>query len=160
GDVTLAEASQAIIIGFNVVPAAAARRLAESQEVDIRQYRVIYEIIEDVQRALEEGLAPEIREETAGRAEIRQTFKVSRLGTIAGCFVADGVVSRNAKLRIIRDDIVIEYDRELESLRRFKEDVREVRSGLECGLKIAGYDDIKEGDILEFYRQVEVARTL
>ncbi len=160
GDVTLAEASGAIIIGFNVVPAAAARRLAESQEVDIRQYRVIYEIIEDVQRALEEGLAPEIREETAGRAEIRQTFKVSRLGTIAGCFVADGVVSRNAKLRIIRDDIVIEYDRELESLRRFKEDVREVRSGLECGLKIAGYDDIKEGDILEFYRQVEVARTL
>jgi translation initiation factor IF-2 len=160
GDVTLAEASDAIILGFNAVADASARQLAETKGVNIRLYRVIYDLIEDMKTALEKGLAPEIREETLGRAEIRQTFKVSRLGTIAGCYVTDGVVQRNAKLRIIRDSVVVEDERTLDSLKRFKDDAREVRAGLECGLKVAGYDDIKEGDILEFYKQVEVARTL
>jgi len=160
GDVTLAEASDAIIIGFNVVADAAARKAAEAAGVEIRTYRVIYDITEDIRRVLEEGLAPEVREETLGRAEIRQVFKSSRHGNIAGCIVTDGTVSRNAKVRITRNNVVIEDSRELDSLKRFKDDVREVRSGMECGLKVARFDDIKEGDILEFYRQVEVARTL
>jgi translation initiation factor IF-2 len=160
GDVTLAEASGAIIVGFNAVPDATARQLAERSGVDIRLYRVIYDVVDDMRTVLEEGLAPEIREETLGRAEIRQVFKVSRVGTIAGCYVTDGVVTRNARLRITRNNIVIEDDRSLESLRRFKEDAREVRSGMECGLKVAGYDDVKEGDVLEFYQKVEVARKL
>ncbi|MCD6303373.1 MAG: translation initiation factor IF-2 [Planctomycetes bacterium] len=160
GDVTLAEASGAMIIGFNVVPDAAARQLAEQTGVDIRLYRVIYEAIDDVRQALAEGLAPEIRQETLGRAEVRQIFRVSRVGTIAGCLVTDGVVNRHAMVRIIRNSVVVEDGRSLESLKRFKDDAREVRAGLECGLKIAGYDDVKEGDVLEFYRNVEVARTL
>jgi len=160
GDVALAEASEAIIIGFNVVPDTAARQLAESEGVDIRLYHVIYEVMQDVRRALEQGLAPEVREETLGRANVRQIFRVSRVGTIAGCLVTDGVANRNAKVRIIRDNVIIEDNRNLDSLRRFKEDAREVRAGLECGIKIAGYDDIKEGDVLEFWRQIEVARTL
>jgi len=160
GDVTLAEASDAMIIGFNTVADANARAAADAKGVDIRLYRVIYDITEDVRKLLEEGLEPEIREETLGRAEVRQTFKVSRVGTIAGCMVTDGVVNRNAKVRITRNNIVIEDERSLDSLKRFKDDAREVRSGMECGLKIAGYDDVKEGDILEFYRKVEVARTL
>jgi len=160
GDVMLAEASDAVIIGFNVVPDARARQLAEAHGVDIRMYRIIYDLIEDIRKALEQGLAPEIREETLGRAEIRQVFKVSRVGNVAGCIVTDGVVNRNAKLRITRDNVVVEDGRSLESLKRFKDDAREVRAGLECGLKIAGYDDIKEGDVLEFYQKVEVARKL
>jgi len=160
GDVTLAEASGALIIGFNVVPDSSARQMAEEKGVDIRVYRVIYNIIDDIHKALEEGLTPEIREETIGRAEIRQVFKVSRVGSIAGCHVLDGVVNRNAHLRVIRNNIVVMDERTLESLKRFKDDVREVRSGMECGLKIAGFDDIKEGDTLEFYKTVEVARSL
>jgi len=160
GDVTLAEASNAIIIGFNVVADGKARQLAERSGVDIRTYRVIYEIIDDVRRALEEGLAPEIREEIVGHAEIRQTFKVSRVGTIAGCFVTDGVAVRNGEVRIVRNNVVVEGERKLDSLKRFKDDAREVKAGLECGLKVAGYDDLKEGDVLEFYKRVEVARTL
>jgi translation initiation factor IF-2 len=160
GDVTLAEASGALIIGFNVVPDPNAQRLAEERGVNIRQYRVIYDIVEDMRRALEEGLAPEIREESLGRAEVRQIFKISRIGTIAGCYVSEGTVQRAAKVRIIRDNVVIEDERNLESLRREKDDAREVRAGLECGVKVAGFDDIKQGDVLEFYRKVEVARTL
>jgi len=159
-DVTLAEASGASIIGFNVVADGAARHLAEAKGVEIRLYRVIYEIIDDVRAFMERGLAPDISEETLGRAEVRQTFKVSRIGTVAGCIVVDGVVNRTAKVRITRNSVVIEDQRELDSLKRFKDDAREVRSGMECGLKIAGYDDIKEGDVLEFYRRVETARTL
>jgi translation initiation factor IF-2 len=121
---------------------------------------VIYDVIEDVRKVLEEGLAPEVREETLGRAEVRQVFRISRVGTIAGCFVTDGLVNRNAQVRIIRDNIVIEDERSVESLKRFKEDAREVRAGLECGVKIAGYDDLKESDVLEFYQKVEVARKL
>jgi len=160
GDVTLAEAYGAAIIGFDVVPDAAARQLAEEKRVSIRQYRIIYDLIEDIRKALEEGLAPEIRQEILGHAEVRQIFKVSRVGTVAGCYVTDGVVSRNAKVRITRNNIVIEDARSLESLKRFKDDVREVRAGMECGVKIAGYDDVKEADVLEFYQRVEVARTL
>jgi translation initiation factor IF-2 len=160
GDVTLAEASDALIVGFNVVPDPKAQRLAEERGVSIRLYRVIYDIVEDMRRALEEGLAPEIREESLGRAEVRQTFKISRIGTIAGCYVSEGLIQRAAKVRIIRDNVVIENERSLESLRREKDDTREVRAGLECGVKVAGFDDIKQGDILEFYREVEVARTL
>ncbi len=160
GDVTLAEASNAIIIGFHVVAAGSARSMAETKGIDIRTYRVIYDIVEDMRKVLEEGLAPEIREETLGRAEVRQVFKVSRVGSIAGCFVTDGRAVRNAKVRIIRDNVVLEDERTLDSLKRFKDDAREVRSGMECGLKIDGYDDIKEGDELEFYQQVEVERKL
>ena len=160
GDIALAEASEALIIGFNVVANPNARQQAEAHNVQIRLYRVIYDCLQDVRKMLEEGLTPEIREETLGRAEVRQTFKVSRIGTIAGCYVTDGVASRNAKVRITRDGIVIEDERSLDSLKRFKDDAREVRAGMECGLKVAGYDDIKEGDILEFYQHVEVARTL
>ena len=160
GDITLAEASNAIIIGFNVVPDASARQLGESTGVDVRLYRVIYEAIEDVRKAMEEGLAPEVKEETLGHADVRQIFKISRIGTIAGCYVTDGVAQRNARVRILRDNIVIEDGRALDSLKRVKDDVREVRAGMECGLKVAGYDDIKEGDALEFYQRVEVARKL
>lgn len=160
GDVTLAEASSAIIIGFNVIAGAAARKLAEAKKVDIRPYRVIYDITEDILRVMEGGLAPEIREESLGRAEVRQTFKASKLGTIAGCYVTEGLVQRSAKVRIIRNEVVIEDGRTLDSLKRVKDDVREVKAGLECGLKISGYDDIKEGDILEFYTTIEVARKL
>jgi translation initiation factor IF-2 len=160
GDVQLAEASDAIIIGFNAVPDANARQLAERSGVDIRHYRIIYEIIDDIRKALEEGLAPEIRLQVLGHAEIRQVFKVSRVGSVAGCYVTDGVANRNAKVRITRNNIVVEDERSLESLKRFKDDAREVRAGMECGLKVAGYDDIKEGDVLEFYQKVEVARKL
>ncbi|HDY64841.1 MAG TPA: translation initiation factor IF-2, partial [Phycisphaerae bacterium] len=160
GDVTLAEASGAIIIGFNIVADAKSRKLAESQKIDIRLYRVIYDIAEDMRGALEEGLVPEIREESLGRSEVRQTFKVSRIGTIAGIYVTEGVVQRNALVRIIRDNVVIEDERTLDSLRRVKDDAREVRAGLECGVKITGYNDIKEGDVLEFYQKIEIARTL
>ena len=160
GDVSLAEASKALVIGFNVVADSSARQLAEEKGVDIRLYRIIYEILEDLRKAVEEGLTPEIKEQTAGRAEVRQVFKVSRVGTIAGCIVTDGLVNRSAKVRITRNNIVIADERTLESLKRFKDDAREVRSGMECGLKLAGYDDLKEGDILEFYQRVEVARKL
>ncbi|MBN1943433.1 MAG: translation initiation factor IF-2 [Phycisphaerae bacterium] len=160
GDVTLAEASGAVILGFNVVADPVARRLAEEKKIEIRLYRVIYELIEDMRLALEEGLAPEIQEESLGRAEVRQTFKISRLGTIAGCYVSEGLVQRSARVRIIRDNVVLEDERTLESLKREKDDAREVKAGLECGIKIAGFDDVKQGDVLEFYRKVEVARTL
>jgi translation initiation factor IF-2 len=160
GDVTLAEASGAIILGFNVVADSQARTLAERQGVDIRLYRVIYDMIEDIRRALEEGLTPEVREESLGHAEVRQTFKVSRIGTIAGCYVTDGIAQRNAKVRIIRNNVVVEDERRLDTLKRIKDDAREVKAGLECGIKIKNYDDVKEGDIFEFYENVEIARTL
>ena len=160
GDVALAEASDALIIGFNVVPDSSARTMAERSNVEIRQYRIIYDIIDDMRKALEEGLSPEVREQIQGHADVRQVFKVSRVGSIAGCFVTDGTISRNHKVRIVRHNIVIEDGRSLESLKRFKDDAREVRTGMECGLKIAGYDDIKDGDVLEFYTKIEIARKL
>ncbi|MBX3353050.1 MAG: translation initiation factor IF-2 [Phycisphaeraceae bacterium] len=159
-DVILAEASGAIIVGFNVIPSAKARRLAEDKKVGIRTYQVIYDIVDDIKGMAEGLLEPELRQEILGHAEVRQVFKVSKVGAIAGCYVTDGVIERNAYIRVTRGDIVIENDRLLEQLKRFKDDAKEVRMGQECGMKIVGYDDIKEGDILECYKKVEIKRTL
>ncbi len=159
-DVLLAEASNAVIIGFHVIADAHARQEAETRGVDVRIYRVIYDVVDDVTRALEGMLSPEQREEVLGHAEVRDVFRVSRVGAVAGCYVTDGVVRRNAMIRVTRGGIVIEHDRTLESLKRFKDDAREVRSGMECGMKIEGYDDIEVGDVLECYVQSEVQATL
>ena len=158
-DVRLAQASQAVIIGFNVVPDETARSLADELQVEIRRYDIIYQVTDDLRKALEGMLAPEKRETDLGRAIVQRTFSISRLGVIAGCRVIAGVIARNGRLRVIRDSRVIgEYG--IESLKREKDDAREVRDGLECGIKLAGFNDIKEGDILECYRIEEVARTL
>jgi translation initiation factor IF-2 len=159
-DVLLADASRAIIVGFNVIPSGKARQLADAKGVEIRTYDVIYHITEDIRKAAEGLLEPELRQEVLGHAEVRRVFRISRVGAVAGCYVTDGTVQRDALIRVTRGDIVIEKDRRLEQLRRFKEDVKDVRAGMECGMKIVGYDDIKEGDILECYRNVEVRRTL
>ena len=158
GDVLLAEASTAMILGFRVVADQRARTLAETKGVEVRTYRVIYQLIEELEKALHGLLEPELTERVLGRATIRELFKVSRVGTIAGCIVSDGVVTRNAKYRIIRDNVVVEDERSLDNLRRFKDDVRDVRTGMECGMKVSGFDDLKVGDILEAYQSVEVAR--
>jgi len=158
-DILLATASDAIIIGFQVRPSAGARKLAEKEEIDIRLYSIIYKAIEEVQEAMEGMLAPEFKEEIFGTAEIRETFKVSKVGTIAGCFVTDGKIIRNNKVRIIRDGIVV-YTGDLGSLKRFKDDVKEVVKNYECGLNLAKYNDIKVGDIVESFGEIEVARTL
>ncbi|MHC4717603.1 MAG: EF-Tu/IF-2/RF-3 family GTPase [Planctomycetota bacterium] len=155
-DVLLAEASKAIILGFRVVPDTRARVLAEKQGVEIRQYNVIYQLLEDLEQAVKGMLAPEIAEEVTGRMEVRQIFKISRVGTVAGCIVTDGVIARSHLIRIVRDSVVVEDQRQIESLRREKDDVREVRAGLECGLKVSGFDDIKVGDVFEAYQMVEV----
>jgi len=159
-DVLLADASKAVIIGFNVIPSAKARQLADQKSVEIRQYQVIYNITDDVRNAAEGLLEPEIRQEILGHAEVRQVFKVSKVGTIAGCYITDGLVQRDAFIRVTRDDVIIENERVLEQLKRFKDDAKDVRSGMECGMKIVGYDDIKQGDILECYKEVEIKRTL
>jgi len=159
-DVLLAEASKAVIIGFNVIPSGKARKMADAKGVEIRTYDVIYHITEDMQKAAEGMLEPELRQEVLGHAEVRAVFKVSRVGNVAGCYVTDGVVQRDALIRVTRGDIVIENDRKLSQLKRFKDDAKEVRANMECGMKIDGYDDIKEGDILECYKQVQVKRTL
>jgi len=160
GDVLLAQASGAIIIGFNVVASERARVLAESSGVEIRLYRVIYEVMDDIKAALEHRLAPRIEEKVVGHAQVRQLFRISRLGTVAGCYVSDGLISRTNKVRLIRDDVVINEALSLESLKSLIDDAREVRSGLDCGIKLAGFDDIKVDDVIEAYEQVEVARTL
>jgi translation initiation factor IF-2 len=154
-DVNLALAFNAIIIGFNIRPDANARRLAESENVDIRLYRVIYQAIEDVEKAMKGMLEPTLKEEVLGHAQVRNTFKVTGAGTIAGCYVTDGKLQRNAKVRLLRDSVVI-YEGKLSSLRRFKDDVREVSEGYECGVGIENYNDIKDGDEIECYRMVEV----
>ncbi len=159
-DIILSEASKAVVVGFNVIPSGKARQLAEHKGVEIRTYQVIYDIVDDMKKAAEGLLAPEVRQEILGHAEVRQVFRVTRVGAVAGCYITDGTIERNALIRVTRGDIVIENDRVLEQLKRFKDDVKEVRSGQECGMKIAGYDDIKEGDILECYRKVEVRRSL
>ena len=158
-DVNLALASKAVIIGFNARADAAARKLAESSGVSIRYYNIIYEAVDEVKAALSGMLAPERKESAIGLVEIRKIYKISRIGTIAGCMVLEGVVKRGAKVRLLRDNVVI-HDGELDSLKRFKEDVREVKAGFECGLSLKNYNDIKEGDQLEVYEVVEVARTL
>ena len=159
-DVSLAEASGAIVLGFHVIASARARELAEQRHVEIRTYQIIYELLDEVRQAASGLLAPEQREEILGHATVREVFKITKVGMVAGCYVTDGVIERNARIRVTRGDIVIENNRVLEQLRRFKDDVKEVRSGQECGMKIEGYDDIKPGDVLECYKTVTVARQI
>ncbi|MCM1292065.1 MAG: translation initiation factor IF-2 [Bacteroides sp.] len=158
-DVTLAAASDAIIIGFQVRPSLAARRAAERDGVEIRLYSVIYQAIEEVKDAMEGMLAPELKEEITGTAEVLQTYKISKVGTVAGCIVREGKIKRSCKIRLIRDGIV-RYTGELDSLKRFKDDVKEVVSGYDCGLNIKGYNDVREGDIIEGFEEVEVKKSL
>lgn len=160
GDVLLAEASNAIIIGFNVVAEERAQRTAEAEGVDIRLYNIIYRITDDLRKSMAGLLEPEEQEKTLGRAMVRATFKVSRIGTVAGCYVTNGVAAKAAKVRLIRNNIVVRDSVVIESLKHFKDDAREVKAGLECGVKLAGFDDIKMDDVLEFYEIVKVARTL
>ena len=158
-DILLASASDAIVIGFQVRPSAGARKLAEKEEIDIRLYSIIYKAIEEIKEAMEGMLSPEFKEEIVATAEIRETFKISKVGTIAGCYVVEGKINRNHKVRIIRDGIVV-YSGELGSLKRFKDDVKEVQHGYECGLNIDKFNDIKVGDVVEAYEEVEVNRKL
>ena len=158
-DVTLALASDAIIVGFNVRPSAGARELAEKEGVDIRTYKVIYDAIDDIKAALSGLLKPEERERILGEAEVRQTFRVPKLGVIAGSYVRSGVIRRNAQARLVRDGVIV-YDGKVGSLRRFKDDAAEVREGFECGIGLENYQDVKEGDLIEAYEVEEVARTL
>ncbi|TVR43167.1 MAG: translation initiation factor IF-2 [Bacteroidia bacterium] len=159
GDVLLASASNAIIIGFQVRPSVAARKLAEQEQIDIRLYSVIYNAINELKSAIEGMLSPEIEEKITANLEIREVFKISKVGTIAGCMVLDGKITRNARVRLIRDGIVV-YTGSLGSLKRFKDDVKEVATGYECGLNIEGFNDIKVGDIIEAFQTVEIARKL
>lgn len=159
GDVLLAAASNAIIVGFQVRPSMSARKLAEKEQIDIRLYSVIYQAIEELKSAMEGMLSPEIKEEIIGTVEVLETFRISKVGTIAGCIVRDGKINRTAKVRVIRDGIVI-YTGALGSLKRFKDDVKEVAKGFECGLNIENYNDIRIGDMVEGYEEVEVKKTL
>jgi translation initiation factor IF-2 len=159
-DVNLAEASGGVIVGFNVTSSAKARQLAEQKGVEIRYYEVIYNLIDDLKSALEGLLDPEIKLEVLGHAEVREVFTVSKIGMIAGCYVTDGVIERHAKIRVTRDGIVVESDRRLNQLKRFKDDAKEVKSGQECGMNIEAYNDIKVGDVIECYNSIEVKRTL
>jgi len=158
-DVNLAIASKAVIVGFNTRADAGARKLAENNGIDIRYYNIIYDAVDELRAAMSGMLTPEKREEVIGTAEIRQVFKVSKIGSIAGCMVTSGVVRRSARLRLLRDNVVI-FTGELDSLKRFKDDVREVKEGFECGLNIKNYNDIQENDLLEFFEIKEIARTL
>ena len=158
-DVLLASASDAIIVGFQVRPNASAKKLAEKEEIEIRTYSIIYDAIAEIKDAMEGMLSPDIEEKVTGTAEIRETFKISKVGTIAGCLVMDGKIVRNNSVRIIRDGIVT-YDGKLGSLKRFQDDVKEVPKGMECGLNIDKFNDIKVGDVIECYEQIEVAKKL
>jgi translation initiation factor IF-2 len=158
-DILLAAASNAIIVGFQVRPSLNARKLAEKEEIDIRLYSIIYDAIEEIKSAMEGMLSPEVKEEIVATLEIREIFKVTKVGTVAGCYVKEGKITRNSKVRIIRDGIVI-YTGELGSLKRFKDDVKEVVGGYECGLNIQNFNDIKTADIIEAYQEVEVKKTL
>mgnify|MGYP003838878913 FL=1 len=158
-DVLLASASKAIIVGFQVRPSATARKLAEKEEIEIRLYSIIYDSINDIRDAMSGMLSPEVKEEIACTVEVRETFKISKVGTIAGCMVMDGTINRNTRVRIIRNAVVI-YTGELGSLKRFKDDAREVSKGFDCGLNIKNFNDIKVGDVIEGFKEVEVQRTL
>ncbi len=158
-DVLLASASNAVVIGFNVRPERSAKELAERESVDVRLYSVIYHLTEDIQKAMAGMLAPTFREEELGRAEVREVFHVSRVGTVAGCMVIEGAIPRSAKVRLLRDNVVV-WEGGLASLKRFKDDVSEVKHGFECGIGLERYQDIKVGDVIEAYRVVEVAREL
>jgi translation initiation factor IF-2 len=158
-DILLAAASNAIVIGFQVRPSLSARKLAEKEQIDIRLYSVIYDAIEEVRAAMEGMLSPEIKEDIIGTLEIQEVFKITKVGTIAGCIVREGKIKRTSKVRLIRDGIVI-YSGELGSLKRFKDDAKEVVSGLECGLNIENFNDMKVGDMVEAYEETEMKKTL
>jgi translation initiation factor IF-2 len=158
-DVNLASASDAIIVGFQVRPTLSARKLAEIEQIDIRMYSIIYKAIEEIKAAMEGMLSPDIEEKVLGSAEVRETFDITKVGTIAGCYVLDGIIKRSSKIRLIRDGIVV-HSGSLGSLKRFKDDVKEVKNNYECGLNIDKFNDIKIGDIIEAYEEVEVARKL
>jgi translation initiation factor IF-2 len=158
-DVNLAIASKAVVIGFNVRADQLSRKLAEANGIDLRYYTIIYDAVDDVKNAMQGMLAPERRENVIGLVEIRQIFKVSRIGNIAGCMVLEGTVRRNAQVRLLRDNVVL-WTGELDTLKRFKDDAKEVKEGFECGLTLKGYDAIQEGDQLEVFEIQEIARTL
>jgi translation initiation factor IF-2 len=158
-DVNLAIASKAVIIGFNTRADAGARKLAEGNGIEIRYYNIIYDAVDELKAAMSGMLTPDKKEEVIGMAEIRQVFRISKIGAIAGCMVTNGIVRRNARLRLLRDNVVV-FTGELESLKRFKDDVREVKESFECGLNLKGYNDIQEGDQLEFFEIKEIARTI
>ncbi len=158
-DVMLAAASNAIIIGFQVRPAQGARRIADKEGVQIKTYSIIYDAIEDVKDAMEGMLSPDLREEITGTAEVRQVFKISKVGSIAGCFVTDGKIYRTSKVRVIRDGIVV-FTGELGSLKQYKDDVKDISKGQECGLNIDNFNDIAEGDVIEAYEVKEIKRKL
>jgi translation initiation factor IF-2 len=158
-DIMLASASNAIIVGFQVRPSSNARKLAEQEEIDIRLYSIIYDAINEVKAAMEGMLAPEFEEKIVCNVEVRETFKIPKVGTVAGCMVTDGKINRNTKIRIIRDGIVM-HSGELSSLKRFKDDAKDVQAGMECGLSVHNFNDIKVGDIIEGYENVAIKRTL
>jgi translation initiation factor IF-2 len=159
-DVVLAQASRAIILAFHVAPDTMVQRQAESGGVDIRSYRVIYNVIDDIRKALEGLLTPDEKIESRGRAEVREVFNISRVGRIAGCYVRDGLIQRSHKVRVLRDGVVLKDMMTLDSLRRFKDDVKEVKAGFECGIRIENFDDVKPGDVIEALEVTKVARTL
>jgi translation initiation factor IF-2 len=158
-DVNLALASKAVVIGFNSRADSAARKLAEHSGVDIRYYTIIYEAVDDVKAALTGMLAPERRETVLGTVEVRNVFKISKVGTVAGCMVTEGLVKRGSSVRLLRGGVVV-HTGELDSLKRFKDDVKEVKQGFECGLSLKGFNDVQVGDVVEAFEIVEVARTL
>jgi translation initiation factor IF-2 len=158
-DIMLASASDAIIVGFQVRPLASVRRLAEQEEIDIRTYSIIYDAIDEIKSAMEGMLAPTVEEKVVANVEIREVFKITKVGTVAGWMVLDGKINRNTKVRVLRDGVVI-YTGELASLKRFKEDAKEVATGYECGLNIQNFNDIKVGDLIEGYERVEVKAKL
>jgi|AntRauMinimDraft_4_1070384.scaffolds.fasta_scaffold01077_6 translation initiation factor IF-2 len=158
-DISLASASNAIVVGFNVRAEAAARKLVEQESVDLRYYSVIYDLIDEVKAAMSGMLQPEFKQQIIGLAEVRDVFKSPKIGAIAGCMVTEGIVKRSAPIRVLRDNVVI-YEGELESLRRFKDDVQEVRNGMECGIGVKNYNDVKEGDQIEVFETVQIERTL
>ena len=158
-DVLLAAASNAIIVGFQVRPSASARKLAEKEEIEIRLYSIIYDDINDIKDAIEGMLEPVMKEEIVASVEVLEIFKISKVGTVAGCYVLEGTIRRGARVRVLRDHVVI-HEGELDSLKRFKEDVREVKAGYECGLSVKGYNDIQVGDQIEVFEVREVAREL
>ena len=158
-DVNLAMASGAVIIGFNARADATARKLIESSGVDVRYYNVIYDAVVEVKAALSGMLAPERKESIIGMVEVRQVFRISKVGTVAGCFVKEGLVKRGVQVRVLRDNVVI-HTGDIDTLKRFKDDVREVKAGFECGMSLKNFQDLKEGDQFEVFEILEVARTL
>jgi translation initiation factor IF-2 len=159
-DIKLAVASRAVVIGFHVLAENAAKDLAEREGIQIRTYQIIYEVVDDLKKAMEGLLAPEKKEEVLGHATVKELFVISRVGTIAGCAVTDGLIKRAGLYRLFRDGKQMLTNQKLDSLKRFKDDVREVKGGFECGLRLLGFDDVKLGDVLECYEIVEVKRTL